>query len=354
MFIYILFFLLLEIASFVDIVNLSKKSKNIFFNIVVFCSILFLGGRYECDNDYANYITFYNDTPPLWEMTWNKFTQLYLGYQVEPLFFAFSTFFKSFLLSGQAIILFYAAATIIISALFIKKTSNSPFISFFLYATCYFSLPFMQMRFGLAAACCLYAIYFLENNRKFSYWKWQLIAILFHMTGIIGLVYYAVRNITVTPKRSYLILASSFLFIFFPIRTIFTWGVSFIGMNRYLHYLNDEATSLTSCIIHIILFSPLFIFQDRFRKDIKHFDLFFKMAILAILLMAITHQLPILNRFSLVFASSSCIFLTYYMGLFKHNKSNQVLVWLGLSFYALLKFYPSLQYIDNYQFFLFH
>lgn len=351
---YFLFFLLLGMLSLADILNLTARSKNSLFNIIVACCILFIGGRFECDNDYANYITFYNATPPLWEMTWDKFIQLYMGYQVEPFFFIFSSLFKSFLFNGQAIILFYAAATMLVSARFIKKTSCTPCISFFLYATCYFSMPFMQMRFGLASACCLYAIYHLQQGNKASYWKWQLIAILFHMTAIIGLVYYAVRNITITPKRSYLILASSFLFIFFPIRTIFTWGINLIGMNRYLIYLNEEATSLNSCLIHIILFSPLFIFQNRFRKYIQDFDFFFKMAILTILLMVITVQLPILNRFSLLFASSSCIFLTYYMDLFKGNKSNQILVWLGLFFYALLKFYPSLQYLDNYQFFLFH
>ncbi len=354
MLIYILFFLLTAALSFTDTLNVSAKSKKYIYWLVVIGSMFFFGGRYNCDNDYSNYMIFYNVTPPLWQMTRDEFIQLYTGYQIEPLFFIFSSLFRSVGIGGQAIILFYAATTILIIAQFIKKTSDYPLISFFLYVTCYFSLPFMQMRFGIASVCCLYAIYHLEHGNKILYWKWQIIAILFHLTAIIGLLYYCLARIKITPKRSYFLLASSFLLIFFPIREIFTWGVNFVGMSRYLSYLDEETIGMESCLLHIVLFSPLFIFQNKFRQHIQQFDMFLKMVIFAILLMLVTVQLPILNRFSLLFASSFCISIVYYFILIKKSNLNRTLVWMLFALYAWLKFYPSLQHIDNYQFFLFH
>lgn len=354
MLIYILFFLLLSALSFTDFTSLSQRNKKVIYGITVAITIIFFGGRYNCDNDYGNYIHFYNVTPPLYQMTWKTFIQLYTGYQVEPLFFVFSSLLKMFGMGGQAIILFYASVTFVVISRLILKTSIHPLMSFFLYTTCYFSLPFIQIRFGVASVCCLYAIYLLNCENKKSYWKWQITALFFHLTAIIGLLYYFLNRFKITPKRSYFLLGAGFLLIFFPTREIFTWIVNLIGMSRYLNYLNEESIGLGSCLLHIVLFAPLILFQKTLKAQIQHFEMFLKLAIFTILLMIITTQLPILNRFSLLFASSSCISIVYYFLLVKKNKANQIILWNIFILYAFLKFYPSLNHIDNYQFFLLH
>lgn len=349
MYLYILLFITLAGFSFVDLTNLSSTKKQVLLFFIGVVTILFFGGRFECDNDFNNYIFFYNQTPPLYEITWNDFVRLYLGFQVEPLFFFFSSFFQTFGLNGQAIILFYSFFTFYIIINLIRKTSQYPLIAFFLYTTCYFSLPFMQMRFGLSAACCLYAVYNSEN--KFKYWKWQIIAILLHMTSIIGIFFYIFQKFNLSLKRSIVLLALSFFLVFLPIRSIFTFIVNSIGMSRYLNYLNEGSVSLSSCIMHMVLFSPLIIFQNSLKGRIHKFDLFLKMAIFALILMATTTQLPILNRFSILFATSSCISITFYFYLLKEKKINFLIVWFLFLAYAFLKFYPSLNHIDPYQFY---
>ncbi len=349
MFLYILLFVILAGLSFIDLTNLSPQKKQFLLFLIGTGTILFFGGRFECDNDYANYIFFYDQTPPLYEITWDDFIRLYLGFQVEPLFFFFSSIFQTFGLGGQAIILFYSFCTFGIIINIIRKTTQYPLIAFFLYTTCYFSLPFMQMRFGLSAACCLYAVLNAENRLK--YWKWQIIAILFHMTSIIGICFYIFQRFNLSLKKSVFLLISSFLLVFLPIRTLFTLIVNSIGMSRYLNYLNEDSVSLSSCIMHMVLFSPLIIFQNSLKEHIYKFNLFLKMAVFAIILMAVTTQLPILNRFSILFATSSCVSITFYLFLLKENKSNFVIAWILFVAYAFLKFYPSLNHINPYQFY---
>ena len=171
------------------------------------------------------------------------------------------------------------------------------------------------------------------------------------MTSIIGICFYIFQRFNLSLKKSVFLLISSFLLVFLPIRTLFTLIVNSIGMSRYLNYLNEDSVSLSSCIMHMVLFSPLIIFQNSLKEHIYKFNLFLKMAVFAIILMAVTTQLPILNRFSILFATSSCVSITFYLFLLKENKSNFVIAWILFVAYAFLKFYPSLNHINPYQFY---
>lgn len=349
---YIIFFIISLLFSFIDFAKINpirKRGIFIFFTIGI---IIFIGGRFYCDNDYTNYIYFFNETPPLHKMDYSTFMGIYLLYQVEPLFFLFSSIFKMIGLGGQSIIFFYTICTFTFFSIFILRTSSFPFISLFLYSTCYFSLPFMQMRFGLASACCIYAILKLNNGQSRSYWKWQVIAMLFHFTALVGLAYFFIRKLKITPKYTYIILLSSLLLLFFPVRSLYSSFVNLIGMSRYLGYLNEGALSLSSTFLHIIVFSPLYIFQNQLRNTMPEYDMFLKLSLLSILMMVVSTQLPILTRFALLFATSSCCFIPAYISLVKKDNRNIIIVWTFICFYALLKFYPSLQHVDSYHFFI--
>ena len=143
MIIYIVFFIISAFISIFDFTNISSFQKKSIFIFFILAIILFFGGRYNCDNDYKNYISFYDITPALHKMSWNKFVKIYIQYQVEPLFFLFSSLFKAIGVNGQSIIFFYAFCTFSLIAKVIEKTSPFPLSSFFLFSTCYFSLPFI-------------------------------------------------------------------------------------------------------------------------------------------------------------------------------------------------------------------
>lgn len=101
---YIIFFIISLLFSFIDFAKINpirKRGIFIFFTIGI---IIFIGGRFYCDNDYTNYIYFFNETPPLHKMDYSTFMGIYLLYQVEPLFFLFSSIFKMIGLGGQSII----------------------------------------------------------------------------------------------------------------------------------------------------------------------------------------------------------------------------------------------------------
>ena len=108
---YIIFFIISLLFSFIDFAKINpirKRGIFIFFTIGI---IIFIGGRFYCDNDYTNYIYFFNETPPLHKMDYSTFMGIYLLYQVEPLFFLFSSIFKMIGLGGQSIIFFYTICT---------------------------------------------------------------------------------------------------------------------------------------------------------------------------------------------------------------------------------------------------
>lgn len=345
-------FTLFALVSAVDILSMSSKGKRSVLIFLIFITVIFVGGRYWCDNDFENYVTFFEETPSVDKTSISELFQLYLFWQVEPGYILSCSFFKLLGLGYQSIFLLCAMLTFILVAKSFQRISVYPILSFFLFFTTLFTLPFVQMRFGVATACVCYALVQLDNQNKKGYWKWMIIGLLFHMTALIGFVIYWVYKIRLTRKRSFILLICSFAFSLIPIKIIFINVLSILGFDRYLGYASEEDSRFISLIFLMILLFPFIYYEPILKKKIVHYHLLLVMGLSALLIGCVTREVPILNRFSLLLSVSYCVILPSYFILMKKNGTFFCL-WVLLIAYAFLKFLPSLNHIQNYQNFLF-
>lgn len=344
-------FILFALVSGIDILSVSNKSKRniLFFLIVV--AIFFVGGRYWCDNDFENYVTFFEETPSIDKTSIYELFQLYLFWQVEFGYIFSCSFFKLLGLGYQSIFFLCAMLTFILVAKSFQRISVYPILSFFLFFTTLFTLPFVQMRFGVATACVCYALVQLDKQNKKGYWRWMVIGLLFHMTALIGFVIYWVYKIRLTRKRIFILLICSFAFSLIPIKLIFINVLSILGFDRYLGYASEESSGVVSLMFLLILLFPFIYYEPILRKKISHYHLLLVMGLSTLLIGCITREVPILNRFSLLLSISYCVIIPSYFILMKKN-GTFFCSWILLIAYAFLKFLPSLNHIQNYQNFL--
>lgn len=345
-------FCLFALVSAVDILSVPNKSKRNALLFLIFSAVVFVGGRYWCDNDFENYVTFFEETPSIDKTSISELFQLFLFWQVEPGYIFSCSFFKLFGLGYQSIFFLCSMLTFILAARSFQRVSVYPILSFFLFFTTLFTLSFVQMRFGVATACVCYALVQLDNQNKKGYWKWMVIGLLFHMTALIGFVIYWVYKIPMSRKLSFILWACSFAFSLIPIKTVFINIVSLLGFGRYMIYADEESSHFMSLIFLMILLFPFIYYESILRKKVKHYHLLLIMGLSTLLLGCITREIPILNRFSILLSISYCIIIPSYFILMKKNGTIFCSLIL-LILYAFLKFLPSLNHIQNYQNFLF-
>lgn len=349
---YFRIFILFALVSAVDILSVSNKSKRNILLFLIVSAIAFVGGRYWCDNDFENYVTFFNETPSIDKTSIFELFQLYLFWQVEPGYILSCSFLKLLGLGYQSVFLLCATIIFILVAKVFQRISVYPILSFFLFFTTMFSLSFVQMRFGVATACVCYALLQLDSQNKRGYWKWMVVGLFFHMTALIGFVVYWIYKIPLTRKRSLIFLSFSFAFSLIPIKLIFINTLNLIGLGRYLGYANTESSGIASLMFLLVLLLPFIYYESTLRKKIEHYHLLLVMGLSSLLVGCMTREVPILNRFSLLLVSSYCVIIPSYFTLMKKN-GTVFCCWLLLVVYAFLKFLPSLNHIQTYQNFLF-
>lgn len=351
LFYYCLFFII-SLGVIVDIMPYSSKVKHFSFYLMVTSVICIVGGRYWCDDDYVNYVFFFNEVPSFGETNIFQLYQLYLSWQVEFGYLLSCSILKALDLNYQSVFCLCSCLSMIPITSVCRELSFKPMLSFFLFFFMLFTLFFVQMRFGVATGCAFYAIVHLYKREEKRFWIWIVVAILFHTTALIGLLFPLISKFRITRKKGVFILGGAFLFLFIPIRTLFVSVVSYTGLMRYMEYLDSPPSSWFSIIFLMIMLFPFIYWESIFRKKIKYYDMLALMGLCSVIMACMTRELPVLNRFYLLLSSSFCIILPSYLLLFKKNIfTNLFLVFFFLLF-AFLKFYPSLSYITDYQFFL--
>lgn len=353
MFIYFGVFILGSILSIFDISILPLKYKKNILCIGAFCLSFFVGGRYWCDNDFESYVAIFNAIPPIIQSNLYDLFEISLSNQVEFSYILFCSILQSIGLGYQSMFLFYSIITFVIISKVFLKISSFPITSFFLYFTCFFSLPFMQMRFGVAMVVVFYALLQLDLGRKKDFWLWMLVAMLFHIVSIVGFLVYFIYKFRITRKRSFIIMVVAFLGIFVPIKSFFLYIITSVGLHRYMAYMDTERTSLVSVVYLIILLIPFVYYDSILRNRLKQYHLLLAMALSTILIGCMTSEIPILNRFYLLLSVSYCVILPSYIFLLKKQTFNILFYWVILLAYSFMKFLPHLNHIQPYRNFLF-
>ena len=170
--------------------NNMRKKLNILFGCVFFVAIyIFLVwvSTFRVlgeDRDYNNYLNWFSYSGNVQEGT-------------KELSFLFFRYVINSYLGGEVVILFllYAVLGVFFKLLAIKKYSNIPYLSLFIYLVMYFPLhEYTQIRAGVAAGLILLAIPDLVKNNGLHFFLKIGFAVLFHWSAAYVFLLYPLVN----------------------------------------------------------------------------------------------------------------------------------------------------------------
>ena len=198
--IYIISFILVILEQFL-------KRKYIEVILYFFCIfiILFTAFR-EPISDTGMYINVFNQMPDIWNLMNGK--SLVLDNFPLELGYLYLNSIVQLIVSAPQL-LFFVIAIISISAYYFLFRKYSPYmaLSFFIYLSLlYIFREIVQIRNGVACALVLYSVKFLYEQSIKKYILIILIAASFHLTALIGFLFYFINKISWTRKKILLIL----------------------------------------------------------------------------------------------------------------------------------------------------
>lgn len=329
--------------------------KNILGYFLLFLLICFFGFRYECDNDYSNYVGIYNSTPSLSKgfvevIGYGIFVGVEIGYCIV------SAFFKMLGLGAQSIFIFSAIITFIIIHQVFQKQSTYPGLAMLIYFSQFFSLPFIQMRFGIAMAIVLLACFMLFKGHKIWFWLLIFFGALFHTCALGGVAVYFfyLINWEKKPVTLWCTIIGSLFLMAMPMRNVLVTLMGSIGIEKYTKlYADTESASPISVLVSVILILPLVIFRKQLKSRGVAVNDLLSMSLASVFVGCLVWQLGILNRFSMITAVSLCLIIPVYLLLLK-NRRDKLIGFMLIVAYCFFKFLPSINHVTDYQLFFTH
>lgn len=331
---------------------MDKEFLGYFLLVILIC---FFGFRYECDNDYSNYVGIYNNTPSLSKgvvevVGYGIFVGVEIGYCLV------SAGFKMAGLDAQSIFIFSAILTFVIIHQIFRKYSLYPGLAMLLYFSQFFSLPFIQMRFGIAMAVVLLACIHLFKGNKGKFWLLIICGTLFHTCALGGVAVFFFYRIDweKRPVVLWSVLLGSLLIMALPMRSLLVTMMGSIGIEKYTKlYADTESASPFSVLVSVILVLPLIYFRKALRKSDVEVNQLLSMALSSIFVGCLVWQLGILNRFSMITAVSFCLIIPVYLLLLK-SRTEKLIGFILIVSYCFFKFLPSINHVTDYQMFFTH
>lgn len=226
-----LFYLLIPLICILFCNHINKKEMGIIDYIILIIMICICGFRYEVGTDYNLYTNMY------------KYIQSFP--RVEFLFEFIIKLFNKYNFSVEFFFFFVSMITLSIIYISIKKNSQKPAESLFLFVCLgFFALQFNIMRQMLAAAIILYGTKYLVSRNLKKYFITVFIAGLIHTTSFIMLPFYFLSNIKF--KRKTLLFAIVLMFatslMYIPIMNFLTSNISIYSVYSNINdYTFNEA-----------------------------------------------------------------------------------------------------------------
>ena len=314
----IFFFSIIDFFQ-IAIKEVYKKMILIFLLLIL---ALFAGLRYQCDNDYDEYVRIYNQVPTVVEFVKGGFnlTDIY----GEPLFIITNILFKTLGAADYIYLTFISFINLFFLYKSIIAFSRYWFISLFLYVSLlYLGGGFTQIRFGVATTLAWYGLVQYFNGKI----KGSIIAIfcatMFHISAIsIIIVFLANRFLKM---NTFAVLVIS---VFSVLITLFSFGgllgnflTLFIGDSRYESYLSSDLYSgkanSISIYIYCVCILIFWFFKNQMVKDFgdKRYYFLLKIGLMAVLFGALFNQISILSRFGLILQFCFIFILPHTFGL---------------------------------------
>ena len=297
--------------------NLSKEVKKIFKILTVVVPSFFSGIRYGIGTDYIIYKNVFNEI--LNKVTITKRSEI--GYVLLNKIIIFFT--SDF----QALLFIIALLTIgcVYSTLYRKKEKISVPFGMFAFMLMYYQMTFNLSRQMLSAAIIMYAIKFLEENKKKKYLIYTIIATSIHTSGIIGLpLVFLYKFLTEEKYRKKRL-------IFYFVCLVAVCGYSKIltpifssipALKYYLQYVSFSYEGIGIGILRYILLGIVpGIYLYKRMKDDKPIMMMYAITILGFILWTNSYVSDyIAYRISYIFLLNIVCVLGYYWKVMKNKK----------------------------------
>lgn len=350
LFFYLSFFLLVVFETKIK----SQSFKNLVLFFLTVLLILFSGLRWETGTDWESYKELFDSL----ELDWTFLLNVYsfdLGYVILNALIKFFTSNYSIFLLIDSII------AISLVYVFLKKKSQNPLISFFVFYNAFFVAQFMgSNRRMISLGAGLFLLYYVYNHNFKKYSIWQLIAFLFHRSSILLAIAWFVPKKRFSSSKIFIILGLSIIIGIpqIPFKTMGYIGeiLSSLGSNPFIdkmiyYYENNEAiiSENTNPIIMLILssikrlvfiiFYLIIIMKQKMKLD-GLTDYFFNIYIIGFAIYLLFNGSPIFQMLSTYFTFIEVVLIGRFWAYCQIK--NKIMFMFILFFYGFFQLLSSL------------
>jgi hypothetical protein len=263
--------------------GLGKKQQSSVLLFLMFCQLLFLTAFKDnaIFHDIWAYLIGFNYSKTI---EWNNIYKIsnafgYLNYELGWRYFVKTL---SSLSNDEGLLIFATGFIIIYSYLLvIKKHSNIPWLSIFLFITLVFYNSLFVLRQNLAVALSLFSLPFIIERKLLKFLLVIGLAFLFHKTAIIFIILYFLYPSKLNMKTFFMLLIGGFLF-YSGIAVLIDYGITYFPKYEIYRY-SDNTANFTPFLISVSVFLFICTQYYPFRKVIEYEKLFFIMVIMVTL-----------------------------------------------------------------------
>lgn len=347
---YYLLFLLSALLSFIGDV----RSKKVFVIILAVLLILFAGTRLDRDPDYFLYFKNF------WyiEKTIDAFQSREISMEWSVFFIPhfFDFFFTQKLEVVRATFFTFALLGVSTKLFAIKRYSDYFFLSVVSYMSyLYFMMEMTTIRAGVAAGFFLLSLKALDENKNKIFFAFLAVSFLFHSSSILFLLIWILNKIRLNVKYYYFLIVISFLSAIFKINilTLLFLDRIFPRIDTYIkamEWMKEDKTNIFNFrTLFAVLMAVLFSFFYKKLKDVKYFDLLFKIHMFSIILFFL------LSSSAQVFSTRSFELLSvvqiilYPMIVKAFHPKFKIFAWILVFLFSLIQVYYIISVADIYR-----
>ena len=268
----------------------------------------------------------------------------------------FELFFNSSITVVRSVFLTFAFLGVSTKLIAIKKYSDYFFLSVVSYMSyLYFMMEMTTIRAGVAAGFFLLSIKALEEKNNKVFFAFLAACFFFHSSSILFLLPWILNKVRLHIKYYYLLIIISFLSAIFKINilTVLLLDRIFPRVDTYIkamEWMKEDKTNIFNFrTLFALLMVVLFAFFYKKLKDIKYFDLLFKIHMISIILfflLSTSAQVFSTRSFELL---SVVQILLYPMILKAFHPKFKILGWTLIFAFSLIQLYYIISVAEIYK-----
>lgn len=347
------YYLLFFITSFFALLG-NSKYRNMFFSILIIILSIFAGTRLNIDNDYTMYFKKFKYIENNVEDFLNSENKFEWCMYIFPHFFIL--FFNSKVQVARFSILLFAVLGVSIKLIAIRKYAEFFFLSVILYTSNLFLMHEMTtIRAGVASAIFLWSIGDLEDKNYKVFFTKLLLCFFFHSSSIVFILAWLLSQIKINIKFLYVAIAISLLSAILKINflTLLLLDKIFPRVAVYIEmmeWMKEKETNIFSFrLLFALAFVVLFGFFYKRLKEVKYFDILFRLHIISIclfFLLSSSAQVFSIRTFELL---SVVQILLYPMIVFIFDPKSKFIGWLIIISISILQIVYLIDFTDIYK-----